>query len=122
MISGAVCRTTRGALAAAVAMGSLIALPAAAASTAVASANEGSSMPTADTRERITIVGTRISEGNAVDCPQLRTDDGRIYSVSYLAPSIAIGTRVSATGFFAHITQCRGEVLYLEDVALAGDR
>jgi subtilisin family serine protease len=43
---------------------------------------------------RITVTGSRISEGNAIDCPKIRTDDGQVYSVSYLAPSIAIGDRV----------------------------
>jgi hypothetical protein len=71
---------------------------------------------TAADRERITIVGTRRTQGNAVDCPQVRTDDGTDYTVSYLAPAIKIGDRISVTGFFAHVVKCRGEVLFAEKV------
>jgi len=70
--------------------------------------------------ERITVIGTRISMGNAVDCSQIRTDDGKTYSISYLAPSIEIGDRVSVTGFFANVVECRGTVLYAETVVVLG--
>ena len=65
---------------------------------------------------RLTIIGVRATEGNGVDCPQVKTDDGRSVPVSYLAPSIAIGDRVEVTGFMAVMTTCRGKVLYAEEV------
>jgi hypothetical protein len=72
-------------------------------------------------RDRLTIRGTRITVGNAVDCSQVRADDGKIYPVSYLAPSIAIGDRVEVTGFMANITSCVGLVLYAEEVRRIGN-
>lgn len=71
-------------------------------------------------RDKLTIRGTRLTVGNAVDCPQVRADDGKIYPVSYLAPSIAIGDRVEVTGFMANITSCVGLVLYAEEVRRIG--
>lgn len=68
--------------------------------------------------KRLTVVGTRITQGNAVDCPHIRGEDGTVTAVSYLAPSIAIGTRIKVTGFLAHVTHCRGEVLNVEEVSL----
>jgi hypothetical protein len=58
--------------------------------------------------------------GGAVDCPQVRADDGKIYAVSYLAPTVAIGDRIEVTGFMAYITTCRGHVLYAEEVRPLG--
>lgn len=69
-----------------------------------------------DNPARITVTGARITQGNAVDCPQVRTDDGQVYSISYLAPSIAIGDRVSVTGYMAYSTTCLGPVLKAEKV------
>lgn len=66
--------------------------------------------------EKIIITGVRLTKGNAVDCPQVRTDDGRIVGVSYLPPAIAIGDRVEVTGFMAVTTKCRGRVLVAEEV------
>jgi hypothetical protein len=70
--------------------------------------------------KRVTVVGTRTTQGNAVDCPELRADDGKTYNISYLAPSIQIGDRISVTGFFAKMVHCRGEVIYAEDVVVLG--
>ncbi len=70
---------------------------------------------------KMTVQGVRMTEGNAVDCPQIQTDDGRTLGVSYLAPSIAIGQRVEVTGFMANMTTCRGPVLYVEEVTLLGN-
>jgi hypothetical protein len=69
-----------------------------------------------DDQARITITGERASKGNAVDCPTIRTDDGQVYSISYLAPSIAIGDRVTVTGVIVHSATCRGPVLRAENV------
>ena len=70
---------------------------------------------------RLTITGVRLTQGDAVNCAQVRTDEGAIYSVSYLAPSIAIGDRVEVTGFMANITTCLGPVLYAEEVRQLGN-
>jgi hypothetical protein len=72
-------------------------------------------------QKKLTITGVRITKGNAVDCPQIRTDDGEIFSVSYLASAIALGTRVEVSGFMANVTTCRGLVLYVEQVRQAGN-
>jgi len=72
-------------------------------------------------QERLTITGVRLTQGDAVNCAQVRTDEGTVYSVSYLAPSIAIGDRVEVTGFMANITTCRGPVLYAEEVRHLGN-
>jgi hypothetical protein len=69
---------------------------------------------------RITIAGTRVSRGDAVECPKLRGDDGKIYSVHYLPPAIAIGARLSVTGYFAKLVRCRGRVLYIEKLRPLG--
>ncbi len=65
--------------------------------------------------QKLTITGVRLTKGNAVDCPQVRTDDGRIIPVSYLAPTIGIGDRVDLTGYMAVTTSCRGRVLFVEE-------
>lgn len=72
-------------------------------------------------QERLTITGVRLTQGDAVNCAQVRTDEGAVYSVSYLAPSIAIGDRVEVTGFMANITTCLGPVLYAEEVRRLSD-
>jgi len=74
---------------------------------------------TQGSQARITVTGARISQGNAVDCPQIQADDGKIVSVSYLEPAIAIGDRITVTGFMAHVTTCLGPVLYAEKVVRA---
>jgi hypothetical protein len=70
----------------------------------------------ASSEVRLTIQGVRMTLGNAVDCPNVRTDDGVFVPVSYLAPSIAIGDRVKVTGFMAVTTTCKGKVLVAEEV------
>ena len=84
------------------------------------SASPALASSTAGERERLTVVGTRLTQGNAVDCPTVKTDEGKVVGVSYLPPSIAIGDRISVTGFFAVTTHCVGEVLYAEDVTALG--
>jgi hypothetical protein len=81
---------------------------------AIPGPREAAPAPAAD-RQILTISGVRLTQGNAVDCPQVRTADGGIVPVSYLAPSIAIGDRVEVTGFMAVTTSCRGKVLYTEE-------
>lgn len=72
--------------------------------------------------QRFTIVGVRLTIGNAVECPQVRAEDGEIYNVSYLAPTIAVGDRIRITGFWAITTTCVGRVMYAEEVHPLGDR
>lgn len=72
-------------------------------------------------QEKLTVSGVRLTKGNAVDCPQIRTDDGRTISVSYLAPAIAIGDRVEVTGFMVNKATCRGPVLNAESVRQLGN-
>lgn len=61
-----------------------------------------------------TLTGIRVTMGNAVDCPQLRTDDGKIHAVKGLAADIALGERVSVTGRYGITPTCRGTVLVIE--------
>lgn len=56
--------------------------------------------------------------GNAVDCPTIKAYDGKVYDgkvypVSHLPAGLRIGDRVTVTGYFAHVTHCRGRVLYV---------
>ena len=66
-------------------------------------------VPTAPDTIRIT--GIRATQGNAVDCPQIRDDAGVLHSVSYLSTGLAIGDRVTVSGAYGIITTCRGTVL-----------
>ena len=75
---------------------------------------------TSNSQQRLTVTGVRLTKGNAVDCPQIKTEDGTIVPVSYLAPSIAIGERVEVTGYMAVTTSCRGRVLYVEEARQPG--
>ena len=65
--------------------------------------------PTAPATIRIT--GIRATQGNAVDCPQIRDDAGVLHSVSYLSTGLAIGDRVTVSGAYGIITTCQGTVL-----------
>lgn len=66
-------------------------------------------VPTAPDTIRIT--GIRATQGNAVDCPTIRDDAGRLHPVSYLSTGLAIGDRVTVSGAYGIITTCRGTVL-----------
>jgi hypothetical protein len=63
---------------------------------------------------RVSVTGVRITEGNAVDCPQIRDDAGTVHPVSYLSPRVGIGARVEVSGFYAVTTKCLGTVLVVE--------
>ena len=73
---------------------------------------------TSATREIVSITGVRLTMGNAVDCPQIRDDDGGIHTVSYLTPGVGLGARVSVSGFYAITTHCVGTVLVVEKESL----
>lgn len=62
----------------------------------------------------VTLTGTRASQGNAVDCPEIRTDDGQLHPVKGLAADIELGARITVTGHYGISTTCRGEVLIIE--------
>lgn len=63
---------------------------------------------------RATISGTRVTQGDAVECPRIRDEAGRLHAVSYLSPSVAIGDRVTVSGVYAVTTRCLGLVLAVE--------
>lgn len=69
----------------------------------------------------VQITGVRVTQGNAVDCPQLRDDEGTLHAVSYLSPTIAIGTRVRVTGFYAVTLACLGPVLVVQEAQVLPD-
>lgn len=73
------------------------------------------SQSTGSSQERFSISGVRLTQGNAVDCPQIRADDGVIHTVSYLTPGVEIGARVKVTGYLAVTTKCLGTVLFVEE-------
>lgn len=64
--------------------------------------------------EIVSITGVRLTQGNAVDCPLIQTDDGKNHAVSYLSPSILIGERVTLRGHYGVTTGCLGTVLIVE--------
>jgi hypothetical protein len=63
-----------------------------------------------------TITGVRISTGDAVNCAEIRSDDGTVHPVSGLNGDIAIGARITATGFYGVSTRCVGRVLIITDI------
>lgn len=63
----------------------------------------------------VTLTGIRVTEGNAVDCPQIETADGRRHGVSYLSPAVAIGARVTVSGHYGVTTTCLGRVLIVAE-------
>ncbi len=71
-------------------------------------------VPVRSLGDRATFTGVRATQGNAVDCPQIRDDAGQLHSVSHLSAAIAIGGRVSVSGFYAITTKCVGTVLVVE--------
>lgn len=62
----------------------------------------------------VSLTGVRISQGNAVDCPQIRDDAGKAHAVSYLSPAIEIGDRVTVSGVYGVSTSCVGTVLLVQ--------
>jgi len=66
--------------------------------------------------QQMTVGGVRATLGDAVACPQIRTDEGQLIAVHYLAPDIAIGDRVEVSGFMTYVTTCQGPVLYVQQV------
>ncbi len=63
----------------------------------------------------VSITGVRLTQGDAVQCPQVRDDAGVVHGVSYLSPDIPIGGRVTVRGFHAITPVCLGKVLVVEE-------
>ncbi len=66
--------------------------------------------------DELTVTGIRTTMGNAVDCPEIRTDSNETYNVAHLPPDIQIGDRVSVTGRWVYPATCRGPVLSVEQL------
>lgn len=62
------------------------------------------------------LAGVRETRGNAVDCPEILTDDGRRVAVRGLPADVALGDRVRVTGRYGFAATCRGEVLVIENL------
>lgn len=69
------------------------------------------------TTDTVRLTGERITQGNAVDCPQIRDDSGKVHSVSYLSPAVEIGGRVTVSGVYGVSTRCVGTVLIVQTEA-----
>ncbi|WP_225028949.1 hypothetical protein [Xinfangfangia pollutisoli] len=66
--------------------------------------------------QTVTLTGTRVSMGNAVDCPEIRTDDGKLHPVKGLTAEVALGDRITVTGEYGVATTCRGQVLIVAEL------
>lgn len=66
--------------------------------------------------QTVTLTGTRVSMGNAVDCPEIRTDDGKLHPVKGLTAEVALGDRITVTGEYGVATTCRGQVLIIAEL------
>ena len=85
---------------------------------ALLSADAASAQPAGATLfEGVRLTGERITQGNAVDCPQIRDDSGKLHAVSYLSPAIEIGDRVTVSGVYGVSTRCVGTVLIVQTEA-----
>ena len=60
------------------------------------------------------LTGTRLTMGNAVDCPTIRDEAGVVHAVSYLSTGPAIGARVTVSGVYGITTTCLGTVLVVQ--------
>jgi hypothetical protein len=66
----------------------------------------------------VTIVGKRVTKGNAVDCPEIETSDGQRVAVKGLTGEHNIGATVSVTGSYGYVTSCKGRVLIATNITL----
>lgn len=72
-------------------------------------------------QDLITLTGTRLTMGNAVDCPTLRDAAGVVHGLSYLSPAVVLGARVTVTGVYGISTRCRGTVLVVQQETILPD-
>ena len=66
-------------------------------------------------RTAVVLTGVRVTQGNAVDCPQLRDDAGNVHVVSALSGGAQIGARIEVRGFYGVSTKCIGTVLIVQE-------
>lgn len=66
----------------------------------------------------VTLTGTRVTVGNAVQCAEIRTDDGQVHAVTGLTAAVAIGDRVTVTGKYGYPMTCSGRALISETVEI----
>ena len=59
----------------------------------------------------VEVAGVRLTRGDAVTCPTIRSDDGTVRAVSFLPADIAVGERVTVRGRVAVTTRCAGPVV-----------
>ncbi len=64
----------------------------------------------------VSVSGVRVTQGDGVECPRIRDASGREYAVSYLPPSIPIGSPVSVRGPLVILTTCLGKVIHVEEL------
>lgn len=64
----------------------------------------------------VSVSGVRVTQGDGVECPRIRDASGQEYAVSYLPPSIPIGSPVSVRGRFVIMTTCLGKVIHVEEL------
>ena len=62
------------------------------------------------TQTTTTLTGTRLTRGDAVDCPTLRDAAGGVQPVSCLSPALATGARGAVTGFCGAPIRGRGRL------------
>lgn len=79
-----------------------------------AAANEAKTMTANRKAGSVTVTGSRLTKGNAVNCPEIRTDDGAVIPVKGMTADIALGQRVTVTGSWGVSTSCTGRVLIIE--------
>lgn len=65
-----------------------------------------------------TAIGLRETMGNAVECPRLKTDDGRSIFIFRLPAEIKLGTRLKVTGVFVNPTTCMGPALRADTIEI----
>lgn len=71
--------------------------------------------PVEGSPEMVVLTGVRLTQGNAVDCPQLRDGTGKVHGVSALSAAVPIGGQVTVRGFYGVSTKCVGTVLIVKE-------
>lgn len=69
-------------------------------------------------RELITVTGSLVSRANGVDCPKIKTNDGTLVGISYISPTIPLGTQVVVSGYYAVVTECLGRVVVAQETTV----
>jgi hypothetical protein len=66
--------------------------------------------------EKKTVTGVRVTQGNGVECPTLKTDSGDIVAIYGMPANIRLGDRVTITGTLVYPTTCIGPALNAETI------